>query len=112
MVHGLKENWLGYLKMSLLLTLGGQKAEKLKKTKWSCFVEHPVISIAPPDWPDWQAQRIKLRRNGQSLDATYCKNKQSLQVQAKEVEATYSSTTKTKLLQEHPDKAMSVKNLF
>ena len=41
-VHFLKENWLGYLKMSLLLTLGGHKVEKLKKTKW-CFVGHPVL---------------------------------------------------------------------
>ena len=50
-VHFLKENWLGYLKMSLLLTLGGQKAKKLKRTKWGVFCGTPcsnlVIIILP-----------------------------------------------------------------
>ena len=42
-VHFLKENWLGYLKMSLLLTVGGQKAEKLKKQNFPTFYGTPCI---------------------------------------------------------------------
>ena len=39
--HFLKENWLGYLKMSLLLSLDGQKGKKLKKTNWNMFYGTP-----------------------------------------------------------------------
>ena len=43
-VHFLEENWLGYLKMSLLLVLGGQKAGKFKKTKWCVFCGTPCTT--------------------------------------------------------------------
>ena len=45
-VHFLEENWLGYLKMSLLLILGDQKAEKFKKTKWGVFCGTPCIPMS------------------------------------------------------------------
>ena len=47
-VYFLKENLLGYLKLSLLLTLGGKKAKKLKKTKWVVFCGTPCT--IEPRW--------------------------------------------------------------